>query len=764
MCSVALRSLTVADGSADAPSPREQVARILGSISGAGSFSARRAVPADDLHIEVRGVGRLQFPVPDAQARLLRAIARPASYGQGEQTLLDPRVRDTWQIPISRVKIDKRLWNRTLQPVLVRLGDDLGLPAGSELRAELQSMLVYTPGQFFVPHQDSEKTDAMIASLVVTLPGSFTGGSLRVTHRGETSEYRSSKRQLSCVAFYADCRHEVRPVRTGSRIVLTYNLLLMNDTVANVGEPPVATVDAVADRLRAHFRTAPRARWSGDAVRPPDRLVYLLEHEYTERGLSWARLKGADAGRVAALRVAAAAVGCESALALADVHETWSCLEDGWSPPHGRRWGRRPEDEDEWIDEDEYYDDGDTAAHELEELLDWTVSLTFVAGRAEPIASHAADIEVCATIPSVRLEPFESEYEGYMGNYGNTVDRWYHRGAVVVWPRERAFAVHAQASPMWAVRSLTESIRAGDLAAALDEPDLATMLLRPFRVEDVGSEQAPAFVALVARYGQRCVDTLLADQFGDARPDWSHGASDRDAWVASLPRLCEALQAVDRETGTAAARLLLRHAWAWLAGELTRSTAIGRPSRRAEVLTGLAMPILGVLAGAGTIQASDVRDQALTVVCAEENNVLLACLVQVLRAASPHMPEQQRVDAGLDTVARHCRQRLRARLARPTRGAEDWSLPSAGGCGCDYCVTLTSFLVDPARRQVGWPLAEAGRKHVHGIIDQAEVPVDHQTRRSGRPYTLILTKSTAIFDHEAQARHQDDADLAWLET
>lgn len=792
-----LRSLAVAEGSAGAPSPGEQVATILGGISGAGSFSARRAASPDDLHLEVRGVGRLQFPVPDAQARLLRAVARPASYGQGEQTLLDPRVRDTWQIPISRVKIDKRQWNRTLQPVLARLGDDLGLPAGSVLRAELQSMLVYTPGQFFVPHQDSEKTDGMIASLVVTLPGSFTGGSLRVTHRGEMSEHRSSNCALSFVAFYADCRHEVRPVRTGNRIVLTYNLLLKSDASASASEPPAATVDAVADQLRAHFATPPRPRWSRDAARPPDRLVYLLDHEYTERGVSWARLKGVDAVRVAALRAAAAAAGCESTLALADVHETWSCLEDEWDGTRGRGWERPRDDDDEWDDTDDYDDASDQDEHELEELLDWSVTLTHFAGEAEPIASQAADIEVCSTTPSVQLEPFESAHEGYMGNYGNTVDRWYHRGAIVLWPREHAFAVHAQASPAWAVRSLTETMRAGEPAAtremaatlasfwagtvrgddqlrvvmtpalevatALDEPDLAAIFLRPFRVEYLSSEQAPALLALLARYGERWVDTILADQLGQARQVWSQPVSDRHAWVASPSGLCQALQVADPVTGSIAARLLLRHAWAWLDGEFMRSIASGRPSGRLEALAGLAMPILGVLAGAAVVQADDVRDDALTVVCAEESDVLLACLVQVLRAASAAVPAQQRADAGLDRVTLHCRQRLRARLARPPRAVEDWSISSPGGCGCDRCGTLTTFLADPTRRQLEWPLAEAGRKHVHGIIDQAELPVGHRTRRSGRPYTLVLTKSTAIFDLEAQARRRDEADLAWLD-
>ena len=33
------------------------------------------------------------------------------------------------------------------------------------------------------------------------------------------------------------------------------------------------------------------------------------------------------------------------------------------------------------------------------------------------------------------LTPYASEYEGYMGNYGNTMDRWYRRAALVVWPQ-----------------------------------------------------------------------------------------------------------------------------------------------------------------------------------------------------------------------------------------------------------------------------------------------------------------------------------------
>ena len=48
---------------------------------------------------------------------------------------------------------------------------------------------------------------------------------------------------------------------------------------------------------------------------------------------------------------------------------------------------------------------------------------------------------MCVTTPSADLVPHQSEYEGYMGNYGNTLDRWYRRAAIVVWPLDRAFGV-----------------------------------------------------------------------------------------------------------------------------------------------------------------------------------------------------------------------------------------------------------------------------------------------------------------------------------
>jgi hypothetical protein len=102
-----------------------QVSEILGTVGAPGAFTARRTATADDLDIEVKGVGRLRFPISRAQAQRLCSIARPASYGLGEATLHDARVRNTWEIPKSRVKIDQRCWRRTLLPVLDAMRSDL---------------------------------------------------------------------------------------------------------------------------------------------------------------------------------------------------------------------------------------------------------------------------------------------------------------------------------------------------------------------------------------------------------------------------------------------------------------------------------------------------------------------------------------------------------------------------------------------------------------------------------------------------------------
>src|SRR5216683_7241598 len=205
---------------------RERLAKLLDDAEEPGAFSAQILAPADALQVEVDGVGVVQTPVRAPLAKKLIAVARPAKFGRGAQTLTDTSVRDTWEITPDLVTLDGPTWEATLGAVLDDVRDELGLPPTTKLRAELHAMLVYGKGQFFLPHQDSEKDDAMIGTLVVSLPSSHSGGELVVEHNGKSVAYSASATEVTVAAFYADCRHEVRPVRTGYRVTYTFNLLL----------------------------------------------------------------------------------------------------------------------------------------------------------------------------------------------------------------------------------------------------------------------------------------------------------------------------------------------------------------------------------------------------------------------------------------------------------------------------------------------------------------------------------------------------------
>jgi hypothetical protein len=106
---------------------------------------------------------------------------------------------------------------------------------------------------------------------------------------------------VSFAAFYADCVHEVRPVTSGYRLTLIYNL------VRKKGRKPL-TLPAY-DKECAKI-TAMLQHWVASKNAPdndlPEKLIYPLEHAYTPAELGFDALKNADAA-VAAVLISATA-------------------------------------------------------------------------------------------------------------------------------------------------------------------------------------------------------------------------------------------------------------------------------------------------------------------------------------------------------------------------------------------------------------------------------------------------------------------------
>ncbi|MGH3275504.1 MAG: hypothetical protein ACRDNZ_14430, partial [Streptosporangiaceae bacterium] len=405
--------------------------------------------------------------------------------------------------------------------------------------------------------------------------------------------------------------------------------------------------------------------------------------------------------------------------------------------------------------------------------------------------------------PSGDLEPYSQQYEGYMGNWGNTLDRWYHRAAVVLWPRDQAFANRAEASPAWALDELAAIASAGETPAAraaattlapfwggalraptadswsrisglfgkalraadaVADADTATMLLRPFRIENLTDACLDSFAKIAGSYGQQWTAELLRRWFGGDHlaPAYS-GGQGRPQWVADwLPGLCEGLHATG-SAGAAAAQQLLDLAWEWIGKDISAGLASSSPAYRDTKLGDLGKPLASVLAAAAALEAASTRD-AISSYIRQQADVVTTLEISALRAAAElSRREGVRDDAGFRDLAADCTARLRARLTRPQRTSGDWSIElPATGCTCDLCDTLRAFLADKSRRTFEWPIAQQLRQHVHSRIDAAELPVTHLTRRQGRPYTLVLHKTEALFAREQEARARDETDLEWL--
>ncbi|WP_437957222.1 2OG-Fe(II) oxygenase [Sorangium sp. So ce119] len=760
------------------------VTAALAAIEAEGEFATELACAPGDLHIEVEGAGPIHFPISVAAARKLCAVARPAPYGRRDETVYDARVRDTWEIDRSLLKIDARTWSRALEPKLEIVRQRLGLPEGGTLEAALDKMLVYGPGQFFASHQDSERDDDMVGSLVVELPSRHEGGAVVVQHHREKKVLRGAARgpkDLSLLAFYADCHHEVTPVEAGYRITLTYHLLYRGAAVDPV-PLRLPAIERLSASVRAYFATPVTLPYATSAPQRPDRFIYLLDHEYTQKSLGWSRLKGADRLRVSALRQVAERLDCEVHLALADVHESWSCEEDDLDVGYGRRASGRRDDES-----DEAREAGD---HELVDLLDTDIELRHwvdLDGRLAPgLHAHPALHEVCFTRASTEMAPFKSEHEGYMGNYGNTVDRWYHRAALVMWPRDRSFVVRAKVSPSWAVNELGARIEAGaldeardranellpfwrraasmetsqafvlrllDITASLDDADLALGLLSPLGAHRLSPGTTAAFVALVQRHGlswsQRLFSAWDEDKRYDAPP-----------WLSYLPHLCEALSAAGEHGKALAAWLLSREVASFKTGYI----GVFRlpDTSREEGFHGRIDDILSLLEAAAVTRAPSTRDDLVAFLTAPETALPLMTAGALLeRCREARTPAAVRA-LGLQPLVLRVMRLLERALAAKPRSADDWSIEPPHGCTCALCNELSAFLRDRDRVEHAWPLAKERRRHIHSVIDLHRLPVTHTTIRAGRPQTLVLTKQQALFERDAALRARQKALSAWL--
>ncbi|OAV92072.1 hypothetical protein PTTG_04466 [Puccinia triticina 1-1 BBBD Race 1] len=251
--------------------------KALKAIKTPGTFAAWEvllgALPAG-LHVD--GVGDISMPLSEECVRKLIAKAHQAPFGRRSETLVDVSVRNTWEIDGDQLRFLDPLW----------------LPYLVDLNKRVAKSLAHT------------------------------GGEVVVKHNGETKTLSTSDAKQSFACWFSDVTHEVLPVKSGYRCVLTYNLATRPDEA----RPSASTFDLEKVPLRQTLR-----RWSKDArlYDAESFLYYPLEHEYTQASMSLQALKAEDYARVKAVQDLTAELPFEIFLALMEKKEQGMCEPDG---------------------------------------------------------------------------------------------------------------------------------------------------------------------------------------------------------------------------------------------------------------------------------------------------------------------------------------------------------------------------------------------------------------------------------------------------
>jgi predicted 2-oxoglutarate/Fe(II)-dependent dioxygenase YbiX len=711
--------------------------------------------------IDVDGVGRIAFPILPVQAERLIAIAESAPYGRGEETVVDRDVRRSWQIDSAKVRIGGRHWDKTLASLVADVA--LGLGVSEPVAAEFYKLLVYDTGSFFVDHRDTEKAAGMFATMVLVLPSTHSGGELVVKHLGREmvlDSHPAEPSEIGFAAFYADCVHEVRPVKTGWRLTLVYNLRFIRK------QRPLKAPDYRAE----HGRVVELLRSWTSAEGEPDKLILPLEHAYTPAELSFSALKGADAGVASVLVKAAAEADCDLHLALVSIEESGSAEHTGY---HGRgRWSRDDEDSEEF---------------EVAEVIDQALLLR---EWRRPDGSEAGfddfpftEDELCPPDAFEDMTPDEQHFHEATGNEGASFERTYRRAGFVLWPTARRLAVLNQAglrATLPHLEDLTARWEASN--ASMQSPlwreadELSGHMLRSWSPSSWRADEdaeAGRMLDLQIRLGNgKRIDAFLAELSAQGHYAASdNGAIVRAAALLPAPRATGLLVRIVSHNASArlsaCGDLLVRCVAAptgatgdleqigaalidALPGEPTRREEIGTWSRPTPVTPGFVVDLLTATSriDAGLAARAIEHLLAWPKTYTPDDVLVPAARALAKLVESTAWPAARRLrEASLD--------HLRKRIALPLEAPRDWTRTNPLKCTCADCRGVGAFLVAPDQQQWRLKAVQDRRTHVEQSVRSAACDLDLTTERRGSPHMLVATKNQASYERRAKQRRQD---------
>jgi hypothetical protein len=791
---------------------------LLARVRRPGDFFVQGSLEVPLPRVDIRDVGVLSFPVPAAQIEAVIAQSARAPYGRGRETILDTSVRRVWQLAPSKLDIGGKSWLRTFERILSTATEGLGC-AGVNVSAELYKLLVYDKGAFFKGHRDTEKAEGMFGTLLIVLPSPHAGGELVVRHAGREATLDLSGgdvSELEFAAFYADCEHEVLPVTHGNRVCLVYNLLQQRTPKGEAQVPLVAPM--------YETEAAGAAELLGKAFadsNAPTKIAWLLEHQYSPAGLSFAALKNADRARAKVLCDAAARADCAIHLGIVHIEESGPAEYSG----HGLRGRRR------WRSDDEEQEDVSSEDFEVVEVTDgWSYIDQWLNPEDRAAGFGRLSLGEGEVLPAGALDdeaPDEQRLLEASGNEGVTFERSYHRAALVLWPRSRFVDVLLQAGVRAALPYL-EARTAPAVAETRSDTERLAMVAEAHRVVKAWEAHVDDESEGVDPDLDFDPDSSWGDDLGEDADAGTNAAADRNRMIALLRRLADAellerflhgvvtlrfngdeaaplaesarllgatrcgalfsrlirhnMRAAPRGCVNLFARLVAEHGaptlpdWATALREIATAVVDGlrapaqRASRAENGSPGTARKgqpadgatLADLLDALAALEAPRLRAAACAAIVADGNPFdPRSVIVPALRT----LCDRGRMvigDAAGERLWLHAADTLLAQSEYPPVPPQDWRQDVKLSCNCEDCRELQSFAAHPSQQTHRFRVRQDRRQHLHRQIERHGLDMTHVTERKGSPQTLVCTKTRRTYLRRREEYRQDVAALAAL--
>lgn len=690
-------------------------------------FCYESTLNMDDLSLAIKGIGDLLFPLSKQTITELINIAQKAKYGLKEETLLDKEVRDTYEISPENIIIKYQETN--LQKLLENIRVNLGLPENNQLQADLHNLLIYDEGHFFKAHQDTEKTPNMVATLVVVLPSMHIGGNLLINHDKDKYNFSSEHietDELKIIAFYSDCIHEIKKVRAGKRIVLTFNLSLAH----SIKDETKYDNPALEDALRQYFTTTIDNNHSKQG---PKKLVYFLDHSYTEHSLRWYLLKNNDRRNALSFLNAAKKLDLVIHLGLIEIMETWTAYDEC-----------------------------------AQELIDDSTSINYWIDTQNKKVTYSESVlhdgEIFFSKDTSKFEPVDTEYEGYMGNYGETMDYWYRRGAVILWRRCDALVMEFTLDYASALNNLYELTqhpanenkvidivnnvkdklfvqqatnkykywaKLVNIAIYINNPKIANFLSGQFYLNNITREDVEWLVNLQKRYGTDwCIKIMQS---------WQATSYQSQQIIQNFSDIIRNLHTL--QSNIKILQFLLKYQLENIIKKdktvnlkFTRDIKNETP-KRFTIIEDLIYAI-------NLVKDQEVLEKLTHHLIANSTLYPILDLAQMLLRVRDNIKD---IFTDYSLLKKRLYVCIANELKEGARDANDYSIKDKLACNCDACKYLEAFLASPTESQIIWATAKKNREHIQNVLQRSTIEVTSTVKNVGSPHKLIITKNSDLY-------------------